>query len=613
MSKMVLRIFVLSALMFLLSTGLVIGAFAQSATPLAPNSIQASRVQYDGDTGTYVTNVYTSPYSFPEIFNDPAGLTTGNEIQDIEGIQGSIYIDQFNSVPASSLAGTLALPSNGPAATYPTQEPGSYITTSFSSKSEGALMLSLDGTALTYMGYQAGDQLNDVSNSYSPNSNYELSPNSYTVDPNLGSPITITSASESGTTATIKLSSQVTVATGAYFTISGMVAPYTGYNGTWATKSASTGSTTITLSGLGSGLTSCASAGACGGTATYDPPYPLYDREVALIQAGPTVTLTPIDNANSGDNPRAAITVDENEFYIVGNSDSTTTSPSTGPGNPGLTIGARCAAPSDNISFQIGTYTAADSSDETAKKHIKDNNWRGVGIYTDANGHQQLYVSKGSGSNGDDGLFQVGTTLPPCSASLIASGGLNYNAGVTITELLGAQATIPAGQPNAGATSPYLPFGFWFANPTTLYVADEGNSPSYTGGANPSFSNSTNGTFTLPLLANGTNAADPLAGLEKWSLVNGAWVLDYTIQAGLNLYQPTTFSGYNDINGSPIDSYTYGIRNMTGQNNGDGTVTIYAVTSQFSAVSGGETDPTSIVGITDPIAATSLPNEQFVT
>ena len=53
---------------------------------------------------------------------------------------------------------------------------------------------------------------------------------------------------------------------------------------------------------------------------------------------------------------------------------------------------------------------------------------------------------------------------------------------------------------------------------------------------------------------------------------------------------------------------------MTGANNGDGTVTIYAITAQFSAVSGGESDPSSLVGITDSLAATTLPaNEQFVT
>ena len=488
MSKVIVR--VLAPILLLACICLTTGVLAQ--TPLAPNSIQVSRVQYDGNTGTYVNNFYVSPYSFPEIFNDPAGLTTGNGIQDIAGIEGSIYIDQFSAVPLTPSAGTLPLPSNGPPAAYPTVEPGSYITTSFTSKSEGALMLSIDGTALTYMGYQGGDQLDDVSNSYSANPNYQLSPNSYTVDPNLGTAITITAASDSSKgTATFTLSSAVNVPSGAYFTISGMTT--SGYNGTFATNAAST-TNTIVLTGLPNSLASCSSGGTpCGGSATYDPPYPFYDREVALINAGGLVSLTPIDNTNSGDNPRAAITVDENEFYIVGNSDSTTTSPSTGPGNPGLTIGARCGVPENSVSYQLGTYTAADRPDESKKKHFKDNNWRGVGIYTDANGNQQLYVSKGSGGNGDDGLFQVSTSLPACSAALIASLGANGNGGATITELPGL--AFPVTDQTTGAATPILPFGFWFANPTTIYVADEGNPGSYTGGSSPSFSNSTNGTY----------------------------------------------------------------------------------------------------------------------
>lgn len=595
------RLFVPFVLFFVFATLLGTRAFAQYMTP---NSIQVSRVQYDGDAG----NVYVSPYSFPEIFNDPAGLSTGNGIQDIEGIQGSIYIDQFNSVPAGPTIGTsLSLPSTGAPATYPTVEPGSYITTSFSSKSEGALTLSVNGDYMTYFGYEAGDQLNDVSNSYSPNPSYQLVPNSYTLDPTLGTPITIAAASDTSKgNATITLSSPVTVPSGAYFTIAGM--SITGYNGTWATSAASTGSTTIKLTGLPGSLVSCTSAATCGGTATYDPPYPFYDREVALINSSGLVSLTPIDNADSGDNPRAALTVDGNEFYTAGNSDSTeySGSPTTGPG---LTIGVRCGIPEQNLSYQLGTYVAADRPDESAKKHVKDNNWRGIGIYTDGNGNQQLYVSKGSGGNGDDGVFQVQdpTTLilPVCT-----EGGTDTSANFNI--LFSAQATVPGGA--SYQTSPYLPFGFWFANPTTLYVADEGNPPSYLGGSSPSFQNSTNGTFTLPQLANGSYASDPYAGLEKWSLVDGTWQYDYTIQAGLNLYQPVTANGYNDVSGDPLVSYTYGIRNMTGYNNGDGTATIYAITSQFSAVSGGEPDPTSLVGITDQISATTLPaNEQFIT
>ncbi len=514
MPKATARIFVLLVTFLVLTGFLEITAFAQ--TPLAPNSIQVSRIQYDGvDSNLGNGDSYTSPYSFPEIFNDQAGCATGNMICNIAGVEGSIYIDQFSSVPLSAEApgAPLALPSTGPVVTtFPTPEPGSYITTSFSSKSEGALMVSPNGNYLTYMGYQGPDTTVNVSNGYSLEPLNELSPNTYTDS---------------------------------------------------------------------SGV-----------------PYPFYDREVALIGAAGLLSLTPIDNANSGDNPRGAITVDGNEFYTAGNSDSTEKAVTVGGityGEPGLTIGVRCATPGNSQSYQLGNYTASDRTKETTKQHVKDNNWRGIGIYTDGNGVQQLYVSKGSGGNGDDGLFQVGSGLPSCT-----SGGTNTNN--TITELVGAPVT----NDTTGAIGPYLPFGFWFANPTTLYIADEGNPGSYTGGSSPSFSNSTNGTY-VP-------SNDSFAGLEKWSLVSGVWTLDYTIQAGLNFNQPQTYPGYNDTDGNPLQSYTYGLRNMSGYNNGDGSVTIYAITAQFSAISGGETDPTSLVGITDSLAATTLPaNEQFVT
>ena len=135
-------------------------------------------------------------------------------------------------------------------------------------------------------------------------------------------------------------------------------------------------------------------------------------------------------------------------------------------------------------------------------------NFRGIGIY---NGN--LYVSKGSGGNGDDGIFQVHSGT---------GDGLPMGTTNTISLLFGAAATCenPPGPctPN-GAPSPYTPFGFWFANPTTIYVADEG------------YPNTD---------VNGNLIPDPLAGLEKWSLVDGTWRLLYTLRAGLDLYQAET-------------------------------------------------------------------------
>jgi hypothetical protein len=97
---------------------------------------------------------------------------------------------------------------------------------------------------------------------------------------------------------------------------------------------------------------------------------------------------------------------------------------------------------------------------------------------------------------------------------------------------------------------------------------------------------------------------DPLAGLQKWVLVPGSspfWQLVYVLQDGLQINKPQNISGYS------VPTFTTGLRNLTGGVNGDGTVTIYAITAQTSTISGGEPDPTKLVAVTDVIAATQLP------
>jgi hypothetical protein len=295
-------------------------------------ALVVSRIQYVAPS--------PSPESFPQIFNDPS----------ITGIQGNIFLDYYGTTPGARRRGTLPLT----AASVTQGQP--VITTSFSSKSEGSLHLSLDGHYLTYMGYNAAAGLEGVSNSE-------------TTSPNAQIP------------------------------------------------------------------------GGCS-------PTPCYDRAVALVKYDGTVIVTPQNFAYSGDNPRGAISLDGQEYYIAGNADSTlnNTTPVTGPG---LTIGARLGMPGSSGSIQLGTYFAPDRPDETTKQHIKDNNWRGIGIFADANGIQNLYVSKGSGGNGDDKLFQVlSGSYPSATINDVVNNGTG--AGVpsggtdnTIVQLLGNQATNP--------------------------------------------------------------------------------------------------------------------------------------------------------------------------
>jgi hypothetical protein len=62
------------------------------------------------------------------------------------------------------------------------------------------------------------------------------------------------------------------------------------------------------------------------------------------------------------------------------------------------------------------------------------------------------------------------------------------------------------------------------------------------------------------------------------------------------------------VNGYPVPSTTYGLRNLTGKRNPDGSATIYAITAQWSGISGGEPDPTNLVVITDDVDATTSPS-----
>jgi len=56
-----------------------------------------------------------------------------------------------------------------------------------------------------------------------------------------------------------------------------------------------------------------------------------------------------------------------------------------------------------------------------------------------------------------------------------------------------------------------------------------------------------------------------------------------------------------------LDPATGGCRNITGRRNGDGTVTIYAITSTISANGDNGADPDKLVKVTDVLNATTLP------
>jgi hypothetical protein len=123
----------------------------------------------------------------------------------------------------------------------------------------------------------------------------------------------------------------------------------------------------------------------------------------------------------------------------------------------------------------------------------------------------------------------------------------------------------------------FTPFAVFFANPTTMYVADEG-----TGDATD---------------------ASTHAGLQKWSLVNGTWQLDYVLTKGLI---GTVDNNLLGSDGQYPDVTTIGLRNLTGVVNAkDGTVTLWATTSTSSTSGDSGADPNKVVRITDDLNATT--------
>ncbi len=223
-----------------------------------------------------------------------------------------------------------------------------------------------------------------------------------------------------------------------------------------------------------------------------------------------------------------------------------------------------------------------------------------------------LYYTKGSGSNGVNTVYFLDTTGKACPSG---AGVPAANAPLPTTSIastltsagLASNMCVLKGFPTALAKSATdasdYPFGLWFANPTTLYVADEGaGDTAYA-----------NGSYTAA-------AASTTAGLQKWvyNATAGEWQLAYTLQNGLNLGTPYTVPGYptgtNSVTNLPWAPATDGLRNITGKVNPNGTVTIWAVTSTVSGGGDQGADPNQLVSVTDKLGATSLPSsERFFT
>ncbi|HXN99653.1 MAG TPA: hypothetical protein VN881_11310 [Candidatus Acidoferrales bacterium] len=425
-------------------------------------------------------NTAVADGTYPAVFNNDGA-------DGSFGVTSPIFLD--NITTDGFRIGTLPIPSD-------------QIVTSFSSKSELALNLSLDGKSITFMGYRGGpgfvtapNQL-DVSNSNTPG----------VVDPS-------------------------------------------------------------------------------------NPVSSQYFRSVAEVDANGQLTITE-GNAYSGNNGRAAIK-GNSVYYLAGNDNNGGLNKSqltktqigvnlvTSTGVE-LLVPGQTPPPQPPDITKIGDFEITQVGYTTADKAGKDNNFRGLTIFNNT-----LYVTKGSGGNGINTVYQVG------NAGTLPTGTVAELAALPITILPGFSSALASGVDQAGNPAPVaFPFGIWFANANTLYVCDEGD-----------------GTLVTPAV-NG-NVADAAtlatAGVQKWSLVGTTWQLDYILQNGLNIGVPYSVPNYP----ASLNPATDGCRNITGRVHDDGTVEIYAVTSTVSASGDQGADPNKLVKVIDLLQSKTLPKEDF--
>ena len=246
-------------------------------------------------------------------------------------------------------------------------------------------------------------------------------------------------------------------------------------------------------------------------------------RAVASVGADGKFQFTET-NAYSGNNGRAAITakVDGKEFiYTAGNAGN---GANPQPNGIILGAGAQLITPSGLPEFlqkpgtptPVGSFNITQLGDK-ADKIGKDDNFRGLTIANNV-----LYYTKGSGGNGVNTVYFLDTTGKACpnGTGLPAPGaqlpttGLSYTLSTLQANGLPSNMCILKGFPTALKSTTSFPFGLWFANADTLYVADEGNGTTTFAG----------GQYTAA-------AAQSTAGLQKWVFDSsaGEWKLAYTL------------------------------------------------------------------------------------
>ena len=334
-----------------------------------------------------------------------------------------------------------------------------------------------------------------------------------------------------------------------------------------------------------------------------DPTNPVGEnifRVVAQVDAKGKFRFTKT-NAYSGNNGRAAILNndgDENVIYTAGNAGN-----GSNPQPDGIIIGAGLQILSPEVRAlvaqnpgnptPVGSFSITQLGDKPDKVG-KDTNFRGLTIFDNV-----LYSTKGSGGNGVNTVYFIDTTgkacptggvgIPEPSASLPAAG-INYDPALLQSEgvtpynmciLKGFNTVL------AKTTTNVFPFGIWFANANTLYVADEGNGDN-------TFSTTTN-TYTNCRCSDDGGIAKVGIRRRHATVESRLYFAEgaqprHSVRRALSIPPETIPS-----TGLPWSPAPDGLRNITGVVNKDGTATIYAITSTVSGNGDQGADPNQLV------------------
>jgi autotransporter passenger strand-loop-strand repeat protein len=253
--------------------------------------------------------------------------------------------------------------------------------------------------------------------------------------------------------------------------------------------------------------------------------YTAVPRVIADINADGTIdTSTALFNVFNTNNPRSVATVNGSSFYI------------SGQGAKGDTTGG--------VFYTTDGASSATAVDDTTTTRTAE-------IYNGS-----LYVSADN-KGGLTGIVDYGplaslsspTVVIPGTVTLTASNGNTVNGS------------------DAGSAVNLSPENFFFANSTTLYVADGGDPK---------------------------NGGIGDGGLQKWTFNGTQWTLDYTLSAGLNLVANTSASG------------TSGLIGLTGEVVGN-SVELFATNETLT-----DLDQTYVYEISDQLDATTpAPDESF--